>query len=61
MTLSTKMRLELTDIACIMITTDGVPVTLEERIWMHKLIGHNNHSRDIVASILCPDKIEDIY
>ena len=38
--LSTKMRLELTDILCRMITTDGVPVTLEERVWMNKLIEH---------------------
>ena len=37
MTLSTKYRLKLTDICCRMITTDGVPVSLEERIYLNKL------------------------
>ena len=39
-------------------TTDGVPVTLEERIWMNKLIESNKHAKDLVASLLCPDEIE---
>ncbi len=39
-------------------TTDGVPVTLEERIWMNKLCEHNRQAKDLVASLLCPDEIE---
>lgn len=50
--LSTKYRLELTDICCRMITTDGVPVTLEERIWMNKLCDKNPHARGIVHRLL---------
>tara|TARA_B100000131_G_C17900033_1_gene526013 strand:- start:563 stop:724 length:162 start_codon:yes stop_codon:yes gene_type:complete len=45
--LSTRMRLELIDILCRMITTDGVPVTLEERVWMNKLIEHNKSAKGI--------------
>ena len=45
--LSTAMRLELTDILCRMITTDGVEVSLEERVWMNKLIEHNKSARGI--------------
>ena len=50
MTLSTKMRLELTDIVC-RIKSQG-PVTLEERIWMHKLIEANGHARRIAIDLL---------
>tara|TARA_B100000902_G_scaffold346642_1_gene353451 strand:+ start:1217 stop:1351 length:135 start_codon:yes stop_codon:yes gene_type:complete len=39
-------------------TTDGVPVTLEERIWMNKLIENNRQAKDLVASLLSPDEIE---
>ena len=56
--LSTNYRLKLTDICCRMITTDGVPVTLEERIWMSKLCDHNIQARDLVGSLTCPDKID---
>tara|TARA_B100001996_G_scaffold359003_1_gene323939 strand:+ start:314 stop:427 length:114 start_codon:yes stop_codon:yes gene_type:complete len=35
-----------------MITTDGVPVTLEERIWMSKLISKNMTAKSIAESIL---------
>ena len=52
MTLSTKMRLELTDILCRMITTDGVPVSLDERVWMNKLIEHNKSARAIHDAML---------
>ena len=45
--LSTQYRLQLTDILCRIITTDGVPVTLEERVWMNKLIEHNASARKI--------------
>ena len=38
----------------------GRPVTLTERIRMHKLIKHNNHARGIVERIMCPYKIEDV-
>ena len=58
--LSTNYRLKLTDICCRMITTDGVPVTLEERIWMNKLCEHNMQAKELVGSLLCPDQIEDV-
>ena len=41
---------------CVNINT----VTLAERIWMNKLIEHNNHARGIVERIMCPYKIEDM-
>ena len=47
MTLSTAYRLQLTDILCRMITTDGVEVTLEERIWVQKLCEVNKHAAGI--------------
>ncbi len=59
MPLSTNYRLKLTDICCRMITDDGVPVTLEERIWMNKVTESNKHAKDLAASLLCPDFIED--
>ena len=59
--LSTKYRLELTDICCRMITDDGVPVTLEERIWMKKLCDANPHARELASSLLCPNTVgEDV-
>jgi len=58
--LSTKYRLKLTDICCRIITTDGVPVTLDERIWMNKLTEHNTSARELVGALLCPDFIEDV-
>ena len=45
--LSTAQRLELTDILCRMVTTNGIEVSLEERIWMNKLIEHNKHAKGI--------------
>jgi hypothetical protein len=50
--LSTAMRLQLTDILCRMITKDGVPVSLEERVWMNKLIEHNLSAKAIHDSML---------
>ncbi len=50
--ISTKMRLQLTDILCRMITDDGVPVSLEERVWMNKLIEHNPSARAIHDAML---------
>ena len=48
--LSTKYRLELTDICCRMITDDGVPVTLDERIWINKLCEKNTSAKAIEES-----------
>ena len=55
--LSTNYRLQLTDICCRMITTDG-EVSLEERIWMHKLCEKNASAKEIAEAMLCPDKID---
>ena len=56
--LSTKYRLELSDICCRMVTTDGIGVTLEERIWMTKLCDAKSSAKALVESLLCPYKIE---
>ena len=56
--LSTKYRLELTDICCRMMTTDGVEVSLDERIWINKLCDHNSQARELRNSLLCPYKVE---
>ena len=56
--LSTKYRLELTDI-CSRILSQG-PVTLDERIWMNKLVEHNGQAKALAGSLLCPDMIPDI-
>ena len=59
--LSTNYRLKLTDICCRMITTDGIPVNLDERIWMNKLWEHNLQSKDLASSLLCPNTVgEDV-
>ena len=50
--LSTQMRLELTDILCRMVTTNGVEVSLDERIWMNKLIEHNKSARGIYDALM---------
>ena len=50
--LSTKYRLKLTDICCRIITTDGVPVTLNERIWMNKLCEKNNSAKELAGALL---------
>ena len=56
--LSKESRLLLSEICCKIKL--GRTVTLEERIWMHKLISHNKHALGIAERILCPDKIEDM-
>ena len=56
--LSKDSRLRVTEIACKIKL--GRTVTLAERIWLHKLIEHNNHARGIVERTLCPYKIEDM-
>ena len=58
--LNTNYRLQLTDICCRMITDDGVPVTLKERIWMNKLCENNSQAKTIVESLLCPYKYESL-
>ena len=57
--LSTKYRLQLTDICCRIITTDGVEVSLDERIWMNKLCEKNVSARALAGALLCPDFVED--
>ena len=57
--LSTKYRLELTDICCRMLTTDGVTVSLDERIWMNKLCQHKLQARELRDALMCPYKVED--
>ena len=54
--LSTNYRLKITDICCRIKLNRAV--TLEERIWMNKLIDHNVHARELAGSFICPDKIE---
>ena len=56
--ISTKYRLKLTDICCRIMTTDGVPVSLEERIWMNKLCEHNAQAKEFAGAMLCPDFYE---
>ena len=55
--LSTKYRLELTDICCRIISDDTV--SLDERIWMKKLCDANVQARQLAESLLCPYKVED--
>ena len=55
--LSTRYRLELTDICCRIISDDIV--SLDERIWMKKLCDANLHARELAESLLCPYKVED--
>ena len=54
--LSTKYRLELTDICSRMIS--DMDVTLEERIWMNKLCEKNLQARELAGALLCPYKLE---
>jgi hypothetical protein len=42
-----------------MISTDG-EVSLEERIWMHKLCENNSQAKEIAENMLCPDQISDV-
>jgi len=42
-----------------MLTTDGFPVSLDERIWMNKLCEHNLHAKELRDSLMCPYKMED--
>jgi len=49
--LSQNYRNRIIDICCRIISTDG-KVTLNERIWMNKLIEHNKSARMIVNSMV---------
>ena len=42
---------KIIDICCRMISTDG-EVTLEERIWMHKLCEENEEANELAGNIL---------
>ena len=42
---------KIIDICCRMISTDG-EVTLEERIWMHKLCEENEEAKELAENIL---------
>ena len=48
-------KLKLTDIICRIISTDSVPVTLAERIWMHNLCESNDEAKIMAGQMLCPD------
>jgi len=49
--LSTSCKNKIIDICCRIISTDG-EVTLEERIWMHKLIEENEKAKILAGTIL---------
>ena len=51
--LSTSCKNKIIDICCRIISTDG-EVTLEERIWMHKLIENDINARNIASNIIYP-------
>ena len=42
---------KIIDICCRIISTDG-EVTLEERIWMHKLCEENEKAKELAGNIL---------
>ena len=56
--LSNRSQLQLTDICCRMMSTEG-EVSLDERIWMNKLCDNNPKARELAGAMLCPDFIED--
>ena len=57
--LSTRYRLELTDICCRMVSDDTV--SLDERIWMNKLCENNAQAKSIAEQLLCPNTVgEDV-
>ena len=55
--LSTNYRNKVIDICCRIVSTDG-EVTLEERIWLHKLCDHNNHAKSLMCGIISEDKVD---
>ncbi len=58
--LSNGEQLELTDIVCRMLSTDG-EVSLKERIWMQGKLDNNIVARKLVGSMLCPDYVPHSY
>ena len=58
--LSNGEQLQLTDIVCRMISTDG-EVSLKERIWMQEKLDNNIPAREMVGAMLCPDYVPHSY
>ena len=58
--LSQNYRNRIIDICCRMISTDG-KVTLDERIWMNKLIENNKSARMIVNSMVDFNNYDSIH
>ena len=49
--LTKSQKLDLVDILCRMITKE-VPVSLEERIWMNKLVRNNKEASKLMTCML---------
>ena len=58
--LSQNYRNRIIDICCRMISTDG-KVTLDERIWMNKLIEKNKSAKMIVDSMVDFNNYDSIH
>ena len=58
--LSQNYRNRIIDICCRMISTDG-KVTLDERIWMNKLIENNKSAKMIVDSMVDFNNYDSIH
>ena len=55
-----KERSELTDICCRLMSTSG-SVTLNERIWLNKLIENNKSAKMIVDSMVDFNNYDSIH
>ena len=58
--LSQNYRNRIIDICCRIISTDG-KVTLNERIWLNKLIEHNKRAKMIVDSMVDFNNYDSIH
>ena len=58
--LSQNYRNRIIDICCRIISTDG-NVTLNERIWLNKLIEHNKSAKMIVDSMVDCNTYDSIH
>ena len=58
--LSQNYRNRIIDICCRIISTDG-NVTLNERIWLNKLIEHNKSAKMIVDSMVDFNNYDSIH
>ena len=58
--LSQNYKNRIIDICCRMISTDG-KVTLDERIWMNKLIENNKSAKMIVDSMVDFNNYDSIH